>query len=85
MAAAAKVLAGKVTAVEDMFEAARKSFFSAGDASNSANLSQARETVFAKEIPSKPNASESAARPETPAAEVSMVPREEELKVLVHR
>jgi hypothetical protein len=55
MDAAVKVLANTVAAAEDLFEAARKAFFSAGDAAASTALPTALETVFAKEAPGEPS------------------------------
>jgi len=76
----------------NMFEAARKAFFSMGDASPSAVLPNARETVFTKEVPTAPEAAveqklagarESAAA-ESIAAAKSAAAQEEEAQILVH-
>ena len=67
--------AAKVMVVEDMFEAARKAFFSTGDTSPSAALPKARETVFTKEVPTAPEA----------AVEQKLAgAQEEEAQILVH-
>lgn len=41
----------KMAITEDMFEAAHRAFFAAGESANAAALPKARETTFAKEIP----------------------------------
>jgi hypothetical protein len=92
MAAAAKVLGEKGTVLEDIFESARQAFFSAGDASASAALPKARETVFAKEVPTEAGTAagrEAAGAPESAAAEsiaarTSAAEVQKEAKVLVH-
>jgi hypothetical protein len=76
MAAEAKILL-----VENMFEAARKAFFSAGDASPSAALPKSREIVFAKDVP---NEHESPATPEATGTQASAVAQKREAEVLVH-